>query len=170
MNRYSTTMFAAALAVSCGLQAADTLSTEAKQGYNQIKGNILKMAEGMPEEHYAFKATPEIRTFGQLIAHIADAQMGTCSAVNGAMKQLGAASKTSKADLVAALTESNAECDKAFAALTDANAGEMVKTRRGERSRLGTLVGVTIHGNEEYGYTAVYMRLKGLVPPSSAGK
>jgi len=172
MNRYFTMIFAAALtgAVSVQSQAADPLSSEAKQAYNQIKGNILKMAEVMPEENYSFKATPEIRTFGQLIGHIADSQMGNCSAVNGAMKQLGASSKTSKADLVAALKESNAECDKAFAALTDANAAEMVKTRRGERSRLGTLVGVTTHDNEEYGYTAVYLRLKGIVPPSTAGR
>src|SRR5205823_1553090 len=156
-------MFAAALTGACALQvqAADPLSTEAKQAYSQIKGNITKMAESMPEENYTFKATPEVRTFGALIGHIADAQMGTCSTVNGAAKQLGASSKTSKSDLVAALKESNAECDKAFDSLTDANASDMIKTRRGERSRLGTLVGVIAHDNEEYGYTAVYMRLKG---------
>jgi hypothetical protein len=170
MNRYYTMMFAAALTGACAIQAqaADTLSMEAKQNYNQIKNNILKMAEGMPEENYGFKATPDVRTFGQLIGHIADAQMGTCSAVNGEMKQLGASSKTSKADLVAALKQSNDECDKSFAGLTDESATQMVKTRRGERSKLGTLTGVVIHDNEEYGYTAVYMRLKGLTPPSSA--
>ena len=59
------------------------------------------------------------------------------------------------------------ECDKAFAALTDATAGEMIKTRRGEQTKLGALVGNTIHINEMYGYMSVYMRLKGLVPPSS---
>ena len=172
MNRYFTTMSAIGLAAACALQAqaADPLSTEAKQAYAQIKNNITKMAESMPEENYSFKATPDVRTFGQLIGHIADSQMGACSAVNGAAKQLGASSKTSKSDLVAALKESNDECDKAFASLTDATAGEMVKTRRGERTKLGTLVGVTTHDNEEYGYTAVYMRLKGIVPPSSAGR
>ena len=172
MTRYYNVVLAAALTGACALQAyaADPLSTEAKQAYNGIKNNILKMAESMPEENYGFKATEQVRTFGQLIGHIADAQMGTCSAVNGEMKQLGAAKKTSKADLVAALKESNAECDKAFGALTDANAADMVKSRRGERSRLGTLMGVTTHDNEEYGYTAVYMRLKNIVPPSSAGR
>ena len=170
MNRYYTMMFAAVLGAACAIpsQAADTLSMEAKQAYNQIKTNITKMAEGMPEENYSFKATPDVRTFGQLIGHIADAQMGTCSAVNGEMKQLGASSKTSKADLVAALKQSNDECDKSFAALTDQTANEMVKTRRGERSKLGTLMGIVVHDNEEYGYTAVYMRLKGITPPSSA--
>jgi hypothetical protein len=169
MKRYSTMIFAAALTGACALQAqaADPLSTEAKQAYNNIKNNHLKMAEKVSAEDYGFKATPDVRTFGQLVAHVADSQMGTCSAVNGAPKQLGAGSKTSKADLVAALKESFAECDKAFDSLTDASAAEMVKTRRGERTKLGTLLGVVTHDNEEYGYMAVYLRLKGIVPPSS---
>src|SRR5882724_7328130 len=170
MNRNKMMMFAAVLTAACAIQAhaADQLSMEAKRNYNGIKNNILKMAEAMPEENYSFKPTPEIRSFGQLMGHIADAQMGACSAVNGEMKQLGASSKTSKADLVAALKQSNDECDKAFAALTDATATEMIKTRRGETSKLGALVGITHHDNEEYGYSAVYMRLKGITPPSSA--
>src|SRR5262249_4440194 len=141
--------------------------SEAKQNYTRIKGNLMKMAEKTPEDNYNFQPTPEIRTFGALVGHVADAQMGTCSAVNGSPKQLGAASKKSKADLVAALKTSFDECDKAFESLSDATATEMIKTRRGEQSKLGALVGITIHDNEEYGYMAVYLRLKGIVPPSS---
>src|SRR5437868_2517910 len=116
MNRYKTMMFAAVLTGACAVQAhaADPLSTEAKRYYTGIKTNITKMAEAMSEENYSFKPTPEIRTFGQMIGHIADAQLGTCSAVNGAMKQPGASKMTSKSDLVAALKASNDECDKAF--------------------------------------------------------
>ncbi len=86
------------------------------------------------------------------------------------MKTGTAGTKTAKADLVAAMKESVAECDAAFEMLTDANAAEMIKTPRGQRTRLGALVGNTIHDNEEYGYMAVYMRLKGIVPPSSEPK
>jgi hypothetical protein len=169
MNRYYTMMFAAALTGACALQAqaADPLSTEAKQGYTRIKTNMLKMAEKMPEDGYSFKASPDVKTFAQNLAHVADAQMGACSAVNGAPKSAGAASKTTKDDLVAALKDSIAECDKAFDALTDATATQMIKTRRGEQTKLGALVGNTIHINEMYGYMAVYMRMKGIVPPSS---
>ena|SRR5271165_172618 len=151
-------------------QTANPLSTEAKQAFNAIKNNLVKMAEKMPEEAYGFQPVPEIRTFGQLIAHVADAQLRTCSAVLGEQKQANAASKSAKADLVAAMKEAVAECDKAFESLTDANAAEMIKTPRGQRTKLGALVGNTIHDNEEYGYMAVYMRLKGVVPPSSEGK
>jgi uncharacterized damage-inducible protein DinB len=152
------------------LQAQGPLSTETKQAYTNIKNNLTRAAEKMPDDAYEFKASPDIRTFGALIGHIAQSQMGTCSAVNGAMKKSDAGSKTSKADLVAALKDSFAECDKAFDSLTDANATDMIKGPRGERSKLGMLNGIIVHDNEEYGYLAVYMRLKSVVPPSSDRK
>jgi uncharacterized damage-inducible protein DinB len=170
MHRYSLAIITATLVSACALQAQNPLSTEAKQAYAGIKNNLIKMAEKMPEDNYSFKPSPDIRSFGQLVAHVADSQAGNCSAVLGEQKSVGAASKTSKADLVAALKESAGICDKAFDSLTDAAASEMVKTRRGQRSKLGALVGVTTHDNEEYGYMAVYMRLKGIVPPSSEGR
>jgi uncharacterized damage-inducible protein DinB len=164
-------LLVAAIACSLTLQAqppsANPLSTEAKAAYTQIKNNLVRMAEKMPEENYAFKPTPEVRDFGATIGHIADVQMRMCSTVNGEAKQLGAASKKTKADLVAALKESFGECDKAFDALTDATAMQVVSMGRGQRSRLGILASVTAHDNEEYGYLAVYLRLKGIVPPSS---
>ena len=172
MNRYFLMMLAAACSVAGSVQAqtANPLSTEAKQAYTNIKNNLLRMAEKMPEEHYGFQPTPEIRTFGQLVAHVADAQTRTCAAVKGEQKSANAGSKTSKADLVAALKESFADCDSAYDSLTDATASEMIKTGRGQRSKLGALVGNTTHDNEEYGYMAVYLRLKGVVPPSSEGR
>jgi uncharacterized damage-inducible protein DinB len=163
MKRYLTIMLAATGA--CALQAQ---STEVKQAYTGIKNNLLKMAEKMPDENYAFKATPDIRSFGQLVGHVADAQMGTCSAVNGEPKKLGASSMTSKADLVAALKASFDECDKAFDSLSDATASQTIKMGQREATKLGALARVVTHSNEEYGYMSVYLRLKGVVPPSSA--
>jgi uncharacterized damage-inducible protein DinB len=161
-----------ALIAACALQAqtANPLSTELKQMYAGVKNNLTKMAEKMPEENYSFKATADIRTFGQLIGHVADSQARTCSSLAGEPKQLNASSKTAKPALVEALKESFAMCDAVIDKLTDAAAAEMVKTPRGERSRLGALAGMISHSNEEYGYMAVYMRLKGVVPPSSEGR
>ncbi len=167
MNRYLTIVLTTAAACTVHAQTANPLSTEAKQAYTGVKNNVTKLADKVPEADYGFKATPEMRSMGQLIGHVADSQMRTCSAVNGAAKQPTASSKTAKADLVAALKESFAECDKAFESLTDATAAKMVKTARGERTSLGALMGTTSHSNEEYGYLAVYLRLKGIVPPSS---
>jgi hypothetical protein len=101
---------------------------------------------------------------------VADAQTGICSTLNGQPKRGDAASKTSKADLVAALKASFDECDKAYNALTDANATELVAYGRGQNSRAGRLAYNTAHDQECYGSIAVYMRIKGIVPPSTAAR
>ncbi|MGP8245576.1 MAG: DinB family protein [Bryobacteraceae bacterium] len=147
--------------------APNSLTTEGKQLYTAIKNNLIKAAEKMPEESYAFKASPDIRTFGALIGHIADTQMRYCGAALGEQKSVDAASKTSKADLVAALKSSFDFCDKAWDGTTDANATQTVGAGRMQLGRLTMLMRNTIHDNEEYGYLAVYLRLKGVVPPSS---
>jgi uncharacterized damage-inducible protein DinB len=180
MNRYSISIFAAIFVAAASAsafpqqsqpaaspQTANPMSAELKQSYGAIKNNLTKMAEKMPEENYGFKATADVRTFGELVGHVADAQARACSAVNGEPKSVNAGSKTSKADLVAALNESFANCDKAVDALTDAKAAEMVAIGQRQRSKLGMLAGMVTHSNEEYGYMSVYLRLKGVVPPSS---
>src|SRR5215475_8680002 len=169
MNRYPTiilvAIFVAAASASAFAQQAQgapqnasPMSAELKQMYTTVKNNLTKMAEKMPEEHYGFKATPEIRAFGQLVAHVADSQARTCSAVNGEQKALNAGSKTSKVDLVAALKESFAICDKAFDSLTDEKAAEIISIGQRQRSKLGALAGMVSHSNEEYGYMSVYLR------------
>ena len=164
-------ILAAALS-ACALHAQIPAShvAEAKQRYAAIRDNLQKTAEAMPEDNYSFKPTPDIRSFGELIAHVADAQAGICGAATGQRKPVNAASKKSKADLAAALKESSANCDAAFDSLTEANSGEQVSMGQLKASKLGVLEYNTGHDNEEYGYLAVYMRLKGIVPPTSAGR
>ena len=96
-------------------QSANPFMSELKQFYTVRKGDLLKAADRMPAADYDFKPTPDVRTFGQLIAHIADAQMSFCSGAKGKPIRLNAASKTSKADLVAAL---KASFDEHFAGRT----------------------------------------------------
>ena len=152
-------------------QKADPFSAEVKQMYDHVKNNLTKMAEKMPEESYSFKPTAETRTFGQIVGHVADAQARTCSTVNGTPKSLNAASKTAKAELVATLKESFSLCDQAFDSLTDANALETFILQGQHHSKVGLLImAIVSHSNEEYGYMAVYLRLKGIVPPSSEGR
>ena len=170
MNRYATMLIAAVLAGAAALQAQESnpMSTAIRQMYTGVKNNLENMAEKMPEGNYSFKPTPEIRSFAQMVAHVADSQARMCSAINGESKSVNAGSQTAKAELVAALKESFSICDQAFEALTDATAAQPVRMGRMERPRLAGLVGVLAHSDEEYGYMAVYLRLKGIVPPSSA--
>ena len=168
MNRCFVIVLVAAFTAALPLQAQNNpLSSEAQQAWARTQGNTVAAAERMPEESYSFKPAPESQSFGELVAHTANSAMGACSGVNGQSKQAGADAKGSKAALVAALKAAMAECEKAYGALTDANATDMIEGRRGKRSRLGTLYGNTIHIEHEYAQMAVHLRLKGLVPPSS---
>lgn len=151
-------------------QTAPSVAAELKQSYARVKTNLMKAADKVPDDAYSFTPATTIRPFGALVGHVADAQLGTCSRLTGEAKQGTAASKTSKADLVAALKESFDACDKAYDALTDANGSESTGSGRGQRTRLGALYGNVVHDNEMYGTMSVYMRAKGLVPPSSEGR
>jgi hypothetical protein len=144
-----------------------SMSADLNAKYTAIKTNITKAADAMPEDGYALQPSKEERNFGAWVAHVADSQAGACSGIAGARKQIGAAAKTSKADLVAALKESFDICDAVYSGTTDANAADMVASFGGQMPRAAALYGTIIHDNECYGSMAVYMRLKGLVPPST---
>ena len=148
-------------------QAPPSNAEAIRQQYNSVKSNLLKAADKMPDDGYTFKPTPEQRDFAGWIAHVADAQTSGCSRALGTPKTPSAASKTSKADLVAALKDSFDTCDAAYAALSDSNANDPVQTFRGATPRMAALAQNVEHDNECYGTIAVYLRLKGIVPPSS---
>ncbi len=166
--RYTSFLFIAAFAGAVLLNAQNNpLSAELKQNYSQQKGMLLAAADRMSDADYSFKPTPETGTFGSRIAHVADAQIMICSAVNGESKKAETAGKTSKADLVAALKASFEYCDGVYDSMTDASATQQVKVFGHPESKLTALWGNLAHDGEMYGYVAVYLRLKGLVPPSS---
>ncbi len=146
------------------------LITAQKNAYNGVKGNWLKMAEKMPEENYSYKPTPDVQSFAERVVHMAG-QIAGCSRVKGGeAKQNPITGKTAKADLVAGLKASFDECDAAWEAMNDTTAVEMMAGRGGAMSpKIATLIQNNVHLNEVYGATAVYLRLKGIVPPSSEG-
>lgn len=150
-------------------EPANPLTDSAKGTFEYVKANIMKAAEQVSEADYAFKPTPEVRSFGQLIGHVANANYGICAAASGETKPDVDVEKTmtTKADLQKALGESFAFCDKAFAGMTDAKGAETVKFFGGTRPRLAVLAFNTAHDFEHYGNIVTYMRLKGMVPPSS---
>ena len=148
---------------------ANPLSGATKYMYGMSKGYLLKSAEEMPEENYSFKPAPTVRTFGQLVGHVADAQYEFCAAIVGDGKQPPGIekSKTSKADLIQALKDGFAYCDQAYSAMTDAHATEIVKFFGRDATKLSILTFNFGHNMEHYGNMITYLRIKGLVPPSS---
>jgi len=156
-------------ALAYAQSTSDPLSAGIKGIYNISKNNVVRAAEKMPEENYAFKPTPDVRSFGQIVGHVADAQYLFCSAATGETNPAPGIekSKTTKADLVQALNDAFAYCDKAYNGMTDAHAAELVKFFGQQQARLAILAFNSAHNMEHYGNLVTYMRIKGLVPPSS---
>ena len=140
-----------------------------KRGYERTKGILLRSAEKMPEENYNFKPVDTVRSFGQIVGHVADAQYLFCSAASGEKNPdlKIEKTKTSKADLVAALKEGFAYCDKVYDSMTDATATQTVKFFGNDAPKHAVLSINIGHNMEHYGNLVTYMRIKGVVPPTS---
>lgn len=162
--------FAAASLTLLAEGPANPLSGGQKAFYGIVSGNLVAGAEEMPEDNYSFKPTPEVRSFGQLVGHVADAQYLFCSMAAGEKNPSPGIekSKSSKADLVQALKDGVAYCDKVYDGMTDAEASQIVKLFGRDSAKLTVLTVNTAHADEHYGNMVTYLRLKGLVPPSSA--
>ena len=141
-----------------------------KGTFDLVKGNILKAAAQVPDDLYAFKPTPDVRSMGALFAHIADANFMICAAASGDKPTMSGIEKekTAKKDVMAALEASFTFCESSFTGMTGARANETVKFfLPGTHTRLGILAFNNAHDFEHYGNVVTYMRLKGMVPPSS---
>jgi uncharacterized damage-inducible protein DinB len=160
------------LALSCAFaqtSANNPLVASSKVFYSNAKNDILKSADKMAEDKYAFKPTDSVRSFGQVLAHVADGQYEFCGAAvgNHDEKNIEQTAKT-KADIVAALKAAFAYCDAIYAGMTDAKAAEMIPAFGGIKiTRLSMLDFNVSHTMEHYGNLVTYMRIQGMVPPSS---
>jgi uncharacterized damage-inducible protein DinB len=153
---------------------ANPLAGSLKGMYDGIKKNLSESAEKMPEANYSFKPTPDVRSFGEIIGHVANSNFFFCSRVKGEKNPNDGndlEKKTAKADLVKGLQDAIAYCDGAYGSATDATAMEIVKTceppNQREVPRAQFLIGNIAHNNEHYGNIVTYLRLKGIVPPST---
>ena len=185
MHKASLIVVAGALALASfltgGLLAQGTsragignpISQAMRQGWNTARKNITESAELMPEADYAFKPVDGVRTFGQILAHVAGANYMFCSASKGEKSPHGEddfeKTATTRAAIVKALDESMAYCDGQFTALDDKSAAEMVAMPFGrpKAARAAALMMNVGHLNEHYGNLVTYFRIKGMVPPSS---
>jgi uncharacterized damage-inducible protein DinB len=140
-----------------------------KRGYERTKGILLRSAEKMPEENYSFKPVDTVRSYGQIIGHLADAQYLFCSTASGEKNPdlKIEKTKTSKPDLIAALKEGFAYCDKVYDSMTDAAATQTVKFFGNDVPKFAVLSVNVGHNMEHYGNLVTYMRIKGIVPPTS---
>ncbi len=148
----------------------DTLSGGLTSLYQSIRRNIVEAAELMPEAEYAFKPSADVRSFGELVGHVTNTHYNFCSSARGVASPAKINHETlkTKTELVAALKESAAFCDAAYDTLTDATVGAPAKFGTAAITDGYALTYNVAHDNEHYGNMVTYLRLKGLVPPSTA--
>jgi len=133
------------------------------------KGNLIKSAEQLPEANYGFKPVATVRSFGQLLGHLANENYLLCAAAKGEPNPMATEDfekNIEKAALVKALQESLAYCDAAYA-ISDAQALEQTEIFGMKGSKLWALTLNITHNGEHYGNLVTYFRIKGMVPPSS---
>ena len=148
---------------------ANPLVTVSKAMYDISKKDILGSVDKIPDEMWSYQPVKEVRTAAQLFAHIADAQYEFCGVAaegKSVSKDIEKTLKT-KAEIVPALKDAFAYCDAAYANLTDASAAEMVSFFGMKITKLGAMDFNIAHNMEHYGNLVTYMRIKGIVPPSS---
>lgn len=156
-----------------GEALSPSMAAVAKVMHSTIRRNLADAAEAMPAEEYAFKPTPAVRSFAELIGHVASANFFFCSQAKGEKSPATANYEKvgDKAALIKALNDALAYCDDLYNATTDASFQQPLKFAAAngrETTRGAVLVFNTTHNNEHYGNVIVYMRLKGHVPPSTA--
>ena len=150
--------------------AANPLVGSSKAIFAISQRDVMVSLEKVPEELWSFQPTKEVRTFGQLFAHIADGQYefcGVASEGNVVDKGIEKTAKT-RAEIAAALKAAFQYCENAYAGMNDAKAAETVKIFGMTITRLGAMDFNVAHNMEHYGNLVTYMRLKNIVPPSSA--
>jgi uncharacterized damage-inducible protein DinB len=151
-----------------------SMAASLKAMHQVIRRNLAEAAAAMPAEEYAFKPTPQVRSFAELVGHVINGNSFFCSQARGDKPTFGGdySKTTDKAALVKALNEALASCDATYSGTTDANVNQAVGVQ-GRGSSQPTTRGLvlmfnTTHNNEHYGNMVVYMRLKNHVPPSTA--
>jgi uncharacterized damage-inducible protein DinB len=148
---------------------ANPYTAAVKAQAEQIRHILLRAADKIPEELLAFRPTPEVRSLGALFGHIADGNELICRIAAGEKPSFAPVheKKTTKAELVAALKQSDAFCDSVFAKLDDATGRQTVSMFGRDVPRLMVLAFNNNHAWEHYGNIVTYMRLNKIVPPTS---
>ena len=156
--------------------AQNPISDAIRDGWNGAKRNLTRATEAMPDAKFSFKPVDTVRTYGQIVAHVAGANYIFCAAARGDKAPFAEdhfeKTATTKAAIAKALADSMAYCDTAYQSLDDRRAAEMVAAPfgSGKAARASALIGNTGHLQEHYGNLVTYLRINGIVPPSSSGQ
>src|SRR5262245_12852692 len=154
-----------------------SLAASARAMHATIRRDLAEAADVLAAEDFAFKPTPDVRSFAQLVGHVINANFFFCSQAKGAAMPTTTNFERvdEKAALIKGLTDALAYCDTVYESTTDAEftsaatlTGFPGMNPKTPTTRGAVLMFNTTHNNEHYGNLVVYLRLKGKVPPSTA--
>ena len=161
---------AIALCTPFAVSAQNAVTSSLKGLFDVTKSNVTATAEILDEALYAFQPTEEVRSMGQILAHIANAQYAFCSAAAGEASPQSEnfeETRKTKAQIVEALQMGFGYCDDVYSRTTDAMGNRAVTLFGGPNTTFGVLAFNSAHNYEHYGNLVTYMRLNGITPPSS---
>jgi uncharacterized damage-inducible protein DinB len=167
---FLTALFAMTAAAAAA-QTPDTgYSATLSRNWSRVARLVAASAEAMPEANYSFKPAPDVRTFGELIGHLAEEHYMICAGAKGEKTpKAGIAFEkmATKAELVKAINESIAYCNAVYSATKDEpKTTQPVAPNQRDTPFAALMLNVT-HDSEHYGNLVTYLRMKGIVPPSS---
>jgi uncharacterized damage-inducible protein DinB len=152
--------------------ATQPVSDAIRSAWKTAKATIRDSAVDVPEALYTFRPVDTVRTFGQIVAHTAGANYEFCAGAKGEKtpkEETAFDALVTKVSILQAYDDSVAYCDAVFQALTDRSAAETITMPfgMGAAPRAQALIANISHLNEHYGNLVTYMRIKGIVPPTS---
>jgi uncharacterized damage-inducible protein DinB len=145
------------------IAAPNPLTTTLSIFRSNMQDKIMKSAAAMPESKYSYRPTKDVRSFAELLAHVADISYVLCSNAKGEAPPATAV-KDSKAKIMAYLKGSFDYCDGVYSGFADAHLNDPADFFGAKTNKMFILTQLTNHDALHYGNLATYLRLNGLVP------
>ena len=149
---------------------APSLAKELAASFQRAATEILDVAEVMPAEKYGYKPTPEISTFGDQLVHVAGITQRFIDSAKGAKTDAAHHGAMAKPEVIGLLKKTFQSAQEMVTPLTDAQLLEPVKFPFGDRTvtRATFWQGPLYQIRNHHGQLVVYLRMNGIVPPTTA--
>jgi uncharacterized damage-inducible protein DinB len=131
---------------------------------SNMQDKILKAADTMPEAKYSYRPTKDVRSFAEIVTHVADISYILCSNAKGEAPPAAPAAKSSKTEIVAYLKGSFDYCDGVYSGFNDAHLNDPADFWGFKTNKMFILTQVGNHDALHYGNLVTYLRLNDLVP------
>ena len=153
------------------LVAQSSIAEELRREWASSRRQMVAIAEAMPAEKFHFKPTPEVRSFGEIVAHFAGENLAWMETVAGVPDSGRGARITNlqdRGEILRAVSEYFDYGATVLANLTDQTALETVPLMGRRLPRWLVVMEAIGHSKEHYGNLVTYLRLSGITPPASA--